>query len=261
MRKCVLLIAILVMFSFVARNVHSAPTVELLPTTHSVEKGSKFEIRVKIVTMEPISNVVIVPIVPEGFEVEPLTFHGVEMIQVDGKDKTVIKIPSLDERSAITIPVKIKTPGYLDSPRKRSGEFAFNVFFTGQKDSARVGGSLTSSISIRYTTSIGFYILAGLLGIILGHIVKIGNQNRKVITEAMQAETSIIRKLRIIAVYIFVSNMPALLTLLAVGFGVLLVLAKESVPVIGWPQATGLGVGLAILADEQLLMKIQSKPG
>jgi hypothetical protein len=52
--------------------------------------------------------------------------------------------------------------------------------------------------------------------------------------------------------------LTSLFTLLIVGFAALLVLSKDAIPVTGWHQAMALGIGLAILTDEQLLAKIKS---
>lgn len=258
MTKFILIIAILTGILFIASNMLATTTVEVLPTTQSVEKGSTFQIRVKISTIEQISDIRIVPIVPEGFNINPIASPGVEVIQDDNQKKAEIIIDRLNAGSALTASFKVDTPGYFDSPRKRNGEFVINVFYTSQKDKLPIKESQTISLSIRYTTSIGFYLLAGLLGIIIGHIVKIGTQNRKKITATAQAEEKITKKLLVVWRTIFVSHMPALLTVLAVGFGVLLVLAKDVIPVRGWPEAIGLGIGFAILTDEQLLMKLQA---
>jgi hypothetical protein len=43
-----------------------------------------------------------------------------------------------------------------------------------------------------------------------------------------------------------------------IGFGALLVMAKETIPVNSWHQSIALGIGLAVLSDEQLLAKFKS---
>ena len=56
---------------------------------------------------------------------------------------------------------------------------------------------------------------------------------------------------------ILVARMPLLLTLLIVGFGILLSLAKDALPVTSWHQAIALGIGIGILSDEQLITKLK----
>ncbi len=244
----------------------AAPSIKVLPTTQSVEKGGVFQIRVEISTTEPIKNISVVPIVPDGFLAEPMVTPGVKT----DKDGTAILIDHLDAGSAITISFKAWPPGFMGKPRKGDKEapystrgepksFIFNVFYTDL--TGKIEKSQTASINIRYTTSIGFYLLFGMLGVVIGHVVKMGTQNRTEISSAMAGNAAVPprarTKLKIASGYIFVSRLPALLTLLVVGFAALLTLSKETIPVTGWHQAMALGIGLAILTDEQLLAKIK----
>lgn len=250
----------LVFFSvFLGIGALSAQTVEVISSKQSVEKGSQFQINVKITTLEAISDIVISPIVPEGFSLHPVSVYGVTIISDNMNQKNIltVKIDHLNKGSSLIIPFRVQTPGYYDSPRKRKGDFAFNVAYTRNINGAPMEMSQTAGVNIHYTTSIGFYILAGMLGIILGHIVKAGNEKRQEILEAVNKKTSTAQKLLAVPYYIFVSRIPSLLTLLAIGFGALLVFAKDAVPVTGWPQAIGLGVALALLADDKILMKLQ----
>jgi len=95
---------------------------------------------------------------------------------------------------------------------------------------------------------------------VIGHIVKVGTQDRDEIRKAAEKGNAI-NKLAAVFRYIFVLRISGFLTILAVGFGALLVLARESLPVTGWDQAIALGIGLAILTDEQLLAKIKPPSG
>ncbi|MFX0202017.1 MAG: hypothetical protein ACFFCW_38385 [Candidatus Hodarchaeota archaeon] len=236
----------------------SAQTVEVISSTQSVEKGSQFQINVKITTLEAISDIVISPIVPEGFSLYPVSVYGARIISDNMNQKNIItvRVDHLNKGSSLIIPFRAQTPGYFDSPRKRKGDFAFNITYTRNINGAPMEMSQTAVVNIHYTTSIGFYILAGMLGIILGHIVKAGNEKRQVILKEFKNKTSTAQKLLTVPYHIFVSSIPSLLTLLAIGFGALLVLAKESVPVSGWPQAVGLGLALALLTDDKILMKL-----
>lgn len=250
----IVIITTLFMITFVFAN----PKIEILPTTTSVEKGSEFQLRVKITAVEPLQDIVISPIIPEGFKITPIASPGIETVKPDRSETGDITIAALEAGSSLTVSFRVHTPGYSDSPRKRNGEFVFNVFYLTQKDTLQVKGSETCSINIEYTTSIGFYLLAGLLGVILGHIVKVATKDRATITSAAQNEISIMKKLFIVGRHLFISQLPGLITILAIGFGVLLTLAREAVPVRGWPEAIALGIGLAVLTDEELLMKIKA---
>ncbi len=257
----------LVIMTCYAHGSAASPSIKMLPTTQSVEKGGVFQIRVEISTNEPIRNISVVPIAPDGFLARPMDTPGVKT----DKDETAIRIDHLDAGSAITVSFKAWPPGFLGKPREGDKEapystrgepktFIFNVFYSDP--TGKVEKSQTASINIRYTTSIGFYLLFGMLGIIIGHVVKIGTQNRSEIKSAIDSgdPTAISQKgykIRTASAYIFGSRLTSLVTLLVVGFAGLLVLSKDAIPVTGWHQAMALGIGLAILTDEQLLAKIK----
>ena len=246
----------------------ASPSIKVLPTTQSVEKGGVFQIRVEISTAESIKNISVVPIVPDGFVAEPMDTPGIKT----DKKGTAILIDRLDAGSAVTVSFRAWPPGFFGKPRNGDKEafystrgepktFIFNVFYTDP--TGKIEKSLTASINIRYTTSIGFYLLFGMLGIVIGHVVKIGTQNRSEIKSAIDSgdAAALSRKgykIRTASAYIFGSRLTSLITLLIVGFAALLVLSKDAIPVTGWHQAMALGIGLAILTDEQLLAKIKS---
>jgi hypothetical protein len=121
-------------------------------------------------------------------------------------------------------------------------------------------GNMRESISLRYTTTLGHYLIAGMLGVILGYFVKTVTQNREDITALLGRETALLGKVHRFLDYLFLTRMPLLLTLLVVGFGVLLSLAQDTLPVSSWHQALALGIGVGVLGDEQLITKIKS-PG
>lgn len=240
----------------------AAPSIKVLSTTQSVEKGGIFQIRVEISANEAIKNILIVPITPDGFVLDPMDLPGIKTSQTPPK----IQIDQLEAGSGITVSFKAWPPGLTGKPKRGDKEafydtrgelrnFIFNVFYTDLQ--GKVNKSQTASVSVRYTTSVGFYLLFGMLGIIIGHVVKTGTQNKTDISASFASTDTKSKKLFRASSYIFVQRLPAFLTLLIVGFGALLVLAKESIPVTGWLQAMALGIGLAILTDEQLLTKIK----
>lgn len=188
------------------------------------------------------------------------------------EDESVICIDRLDAGSALTIAFRLWPPDFWGNPRRGKKEapyytwgeaksFVFNIFYSSQKSGQQARTSQTVSVNLRYTTSIGFYLLLGLVGFVLGHVVKTGTKDRNEITAGLGGEPSFQRKFSFVLRYIFVWRLSAFFTILAVGFGALLVLARDSIPITSWHQAIALGTGLAILTDEQLLAKIKSSAG
>jgi hypothetical protein len=99
--------------------------------------------------------------------------------------------------------------------------------------------------------------MAGLFGVLLGFVVKIATQYRQEIAEALKDCETISHKTGQFFFQILITRLPLLLTLLIVGFGVLLSLAQDDLPVTSWHQAIALGIGIGILSDEQLITKIK----
>jgi hypothetical protein len=77
------------------------------------------------------------------------------------------------------------------------------------------------------------------------------------ITDSLKNSKTITQKTRIFIFEVLIARLPLLLTLLIVGFGVLLSLAKDGLPTTSWHQAIALGIGIGILSDEQLITKIK----
>ncbi|KAA0250600.1 MAG: hypothetical protein EDX89_22630 [Acidobacteria bacterium] len=240
----------------------SAPIVRVLPTAKVAEKGGVFQILVEITAEEPLSDVVLAPIPPDGFTVEPIPGPGVTP---DPKDVSV-RIPRLDARSSITVAFRVWPPNFLGRPRHAKKEapyyarggpksFTINVFYSSESSGGR--GSLTNRVEIPYTTSIGFYLLFGLVGLLLGHVVKTETKHRADVVESRKAASSRSGRIASTLGFVFLTRFPALLTSLVIGFGALLTMAKDAIPVASWHQAIALGIGLALLADEQLLTKVR----
>ena len=56
---------------------------------------------------------------------------------------------------------------------------------------------------------------------------------------------------------LFVARLPFLLTTLVIGFGVLLGIAQNGIPVGGAPAATALGIGIGVLGDDALIARVR----
>ena len=115
----------------------------------------------------------------------------------------------------------------------------------------------TEKISIRYTTSIGHYLAAGLFGVLLGFLVKIATQYKQEVTDSLKDSETTAQKTKILIFEVLIARFPLLITLIIIGFGVLLSLAKDGLPVTSWHQAIALGIGIGLLSDEQLITKLK----
>lgn len=261
------LLSVVVIIQLFVGIVLAATTVEVVPTKMNVEKGEVFQIRIKISTTESINNIIIDPIPPEGFRMEPIPSEGIETTP----DKSQIRINHLEAGSEQTVSFIVYTPSILGGLNisqplgrtlKEPKSFVFNIFYNESRKGINnseiiIQNVKTMQLNLRYTTNTFTYLISGLIGILLGHIIKVSTKNREEIEKKLEMATSRKDILYTILKYIFITRLPALLTIMVVGFGALLVLGQESVPVNSYDQAMALGIGLAILTDEQLLSKIK----
>lgn len=251
----------------------AAPTVTVTPTTKCIEKGGVFQIRVGVNTTENLKRVVIAPLLPNGFYAEPLPSPALRVAAMettsDKNNKRLkwIEIDELSAGSAITTSFIIWPPDIFGQPREGKKEgfydirepqsFAFNVLYNISKDGREVQGSVTISTDVRYTTAMSIYLFWGLIGVVIGYSIKMGTKNRDNITIIIGDETSFLNKSKRVGSYLVVTNLPAFLTIMIIGFGALLALARQAIPITDWHQSIALGIGLALLTDEQLLAKFK----
>ncbi len=273
-KKILMFFTILVVIQLIVNTAQAEPSVEIFPTKESVEKGDIFQIRIKVTTTESIDNIVIDSIPPEGFEIVPMPSMGVEINQA----KAEININHLEAGSEQIVSFKVFAPTVIGrlgnvlseinktdtSSTEEVQSFIFNIFYNESRNSANsdnltqyIQASQTKIINIRYTTDMSMYIIFGIIGIIFGHVIKISTKNREDIEVKLENIESSKSKLLAILNYIFLTRLPAFLTILVVGFGVLIVLAEKSPPVNSWDQALALGIGLSLLMDEELLSKFK----
>lgn len=275
-KKILMVFIIITVIQLIVNTAQAEPSVEIFSTKDSVEKGDIFQIRIKVTTTESIDNIVIDPIPPEGFEIVPNPSIGAEI----NKDEAEIRINHLEAGSEQIVSFEVTAPTligrlanlipniskkYKDtSSTEEVQTFVFNIFYNESKNSANsdnltqyIQASQTKMINIRYTTDMSMYLIFGIIGIIFGHVIKISTKNREDIDVKLEKIEYFKSKLLVILNYIFLTRLPAFLTLLTVGFGVLLVLAEKSPPVNTWDQALALGIGLSVLADEELLSKFK----
>ena len=265
----------------ISGTVYSSPTFEINTSSKTAEKGHTFQILITIKSDEPLHDIEIAVAEPEGFSAEAIASPGIVPVRKTVKkppniaknEKTVEKPPNiakiakLGRNSSITATFKVWTPKLWGGPQagaKKSlystrdpKKFPINIFYKNQHNSGEMNGSYSTIVTMRYTTSIGHYLAAGLFGVLLGFVVKIATQYKQEIDQSIKQNDTIQQKVKNLFYQIFVARLPLLLTLLIVGFGVLLSLAKDALPVTSWHQAIALGIGIGILSDEQLITKIK----
>lgn len=246
----------------------AAPSVEVIPSKMNVEKGDVFQIQIKISTTESLNNIIIDPIPPEGFVMKRIPSEGIETTL----DKSQIQINHLEAGSEQTVAFIVYSPSIFSGINtsqpegrtlKEPKSFVFNVFYNeSRKDTNNSEIAIqrvkTTKIDIKYTTDLIIYLISGLLGILIGYIIKISTKYREDLEKNLMNVTSLKVALPKILKYLFITRLTELLTILVIGLGALLVLAQESVPVNSFDQAISLGIGLAILTDEELLSKLKA---
>lgn len=266
MTRVFCLLSLLLLLSFSATTVLGAPVVELRSSAASAEKGHDFQIYVEIRTDEKLGDVTITGNEPEGFYIAAIPSPG---ITIDKQEKlhNVARVEGLSAGSSITVPFRVRPPDLSGKPHGAEKEslystrepktFAFNVLYNNGTDGVTDRGVVTRELKLRYTTSLGHYLLASLLGVFLGFVVKTATQYNTEISESIGSVTTLPRKVVRFFYEIFIARLALLITLLVVGFGVLLGLAQDSLPVSSWHQAIALGMGVGVLSDEQLITKVK----
>lgn len=249
-------------------TVWASPTVEVKSTSPVAEKAHSFQIHVVVTADQPLTNVTVAPVEPEGFALEAIGGEGLAPVK-NGEQGTTnaVRIANIPATGSVTVAFKVHPPDNFGRPwgQKKSSYystrepkvFGFNV--TGQEVTATESKLVraTRSVSLQYTTSIGFYLAAGMCGVLLGYLVKMATQYRDEINEKSKSATGL-RKLKVFLSEVFVARLPYLLTLAVLGFGILLVLAKDALPISSWHQAIALGIGIGVLSDEQLISKFKA---
>lgn len=253
---------------FLCDPVYSKPEFEITASTSAAEKGHNFQIHVKMKSTEALHEIVVSITEPDGFAVEAIESPGI-VIQKEEETNSrgVAIVDNLGVDSSITVAFSVTPPGLWGQTKsgvkkrlystREPKLFPVNVFYKVKKDSGMMEGMYTETLSIRYTTSLGLYIAAGLFGVLLGFIVKIATQYKQDIAESLNTMETTAEKVKTFFFELLVARLPLLLTLIIIGFGVLLSLARDGLPVSSWHQAIALGIGVGLLSDEQLITKIK----
>lgn len=241
------------------------PQISVVPSRPSVQKGGVFEIRMLISASEPLTGIAIAPLPPHGFYLEPIPSPHVD---VADSGRTV-RLGQLAGQSSLTVTFRVWPPRMFAGSRvpgdagpmstEEPKVFVFNVFYRLGRDSLVPEMSQTVSTTVAYTTNLGIYLFSGLIGALLGILIKTGTRSRAEIQQAARASAGVRRAISG-ARALVLANPAGVITSLIIAFGALLAMAKDGIPVAGWHQAVALGIGLAVLADDQLLSKFSGAP-
>ena len=254
--------------ALLCNQANSNPIFEISASSKVAEKGHTFQILVGLKTDAPIDDIVVSITEPEGFYIEAITSPGISSENKKIADfHSVLRIGNLGQKSSVTAVFKVWPPDLFGNPKvgekqslystREPKVFTVNIYYKTKSNSNITERVYSEKISIRYTTSIGHYLLSGLFGVLLGFIVKIATQYKQEITESLKKDDQLSQKVKAFFFEVFLARFPLLLTLLIVGFGLLLSLAREALPVTSWHQAIALGIGIGLLSDEQLITKIK----
>jgi len=221
-------------------------TFSVSASTTSVEKGEEFILYLRVRTDEVgLHRLTIRPELPLGFTL--------------AQERQPPEIPDpLEAGSSFVFSYRVRAPGYLEIGHGQGRgistrdpkNFIFNLSYRlGPNGPTR---HHAVDLTLRYTTSIYLYLVWGIVGLLLAHVIKSLAKHRGEAAPAFPSLSNIID-------YVFVRNLVGLATTLAIGFAVLVILARDTIPIRGWYDSFALGAILGMLGDEDLLGKLKIK--
>ena len=194
--------------------------LKLSSSTPQVRKGEVFKLYCLLTAEELLSEITILPNMPSGF---------------DCKWENEQELPAvLDKGSSFasvwTVIPPAQVTGWLEpgGDTREKKVFLFNTTYKINEHQVRQAVDLTLDYSISHY----LYIICGMLGIILGVLIKTLAKSQE-LRLGWEAAVSV-----------------------AIGFIVLLVLSRDRVPTKGWYDSIALGAAVAFLSDDKLLSKI-----
>jgi hypothetical protein len=209
----------------------------------SIEKGEDLRVDLEIRTaQEPLHHLQVEVVLPLGFTLKAPPSPIPDIIEAG---------------SSLVLPVTVQAPAQLSEVSDLSTRgvstrdpkiFLFNLSYTRGADGSKQYRS--TKFTLRYTTSMSLYLLSGTIGLLFAHIIKSLAKGRRDLEQQGASLGQILR-------YIFSKQLIGLVTILVIGFAVLVVLARETIPIQGWYDALALGVTLGMLGDEELLGKLR----
>jgi hypothetical protein len=102
-------------------------------------------------------------------------------------------------------------------------------------------------LPVDYAIPGSIYIVLGVVGLILGNIIK----TFTALKSNNQSSTNAFKS-------VFTDQIGGMLTSIAIGFVALLIFSRETIPTKGWYDTLALGAAIAVLSDEQLLSRVKA---
>lgn len=308
------------LFSLVALLVHQMnaygqdPARALVPkttvsaTVEIIEKGHPFQIILTVIGVDSLRAFSVTPLMPLGFCARPDSIAGALGVRI-ASDGTVY-VKGLDQLGSFRMLFTVEPPrdfrlardlldfglrrsngcthgrmaerqnqerNYLDTTRY-SKVFSFNVLY--QLTSGPPVGDVVE-LKVPYTTSQAVFVTGGMIGVVLGFLVKRRIQrsgttpvqtgespvtNAQLAPNAKQGWWTRLRQLFLNAKRGWWTRLRQLflnsdfLSTLIIGLGILLTLAQVNVPVSSFIASIALGVGIGVVSDETLISKLP-RPG
>jgi hypothetical protein len=253
------------------RPIAAQVKITITPSVETAEKGKVFEINARIETAQALDSLRIVALAPENFCVRPVPVSD-QRTYSTSTDGSVL-VPFLASSSAVTVQFRVVAPAQfrfskstclpadstklqarsLDNTRDNR-TFVFNGRYRPRSDT--VSHAWTEAVTVKYTTSQAIFLWSGMLGVVLGYVVK-SLTTRKPEADAVRAEAkTAVAKAGNVLVFLFGTSIDKLLTSLVLGFGALLTIQKSGIPVGGAASAVLAGITIGILADDALISRI-----
>ena len=164
----------------------------------------------------------------------------------------------------LLVPFRLTVPGWKSGWNEllvAAGRKQFALNYSYQTGDKGEPVRRSATFGITYVPSLFLYLVFGLAGILLGFYAKINIKNSAQIggMAAPEDGTNKVQQMAQKAGAVMGSTVPNLLTTLILGLAALLTLARSGIPVEHCYFALPLGIGLAMLADEELISKVKVK--
>jgi hypothetical protein len=207
-----------------------------------VERGQSVRVTLSVTTETPLTDATVHLRLPRGFMLRDSL--GTPTMASTRRESLILPGTTSFDYDAFapmfTSPFRrTRAPG-------DSVDFKFDVTYK-TLDTQKRG---EASVRVFYTTAKGIYYLSGIIGVLLGYLVKNLRAPRGPADGVERDSLSALRRT-------FSLNLPNMVVALLIGAVGLLFLAREAVPALNWNQALVLGIGLGLLGDETLLEKVR----
>lgn len=238
-----------------ASSVPAEPIFEIIRPDSILGPGKTVPVwvQIKVKPGSGLYKIGIEPSCPPGFVMKP-----------DSGTAFPLMVNGTRDSNDLLVPFRLTAPGWksgvnellVGAGRK---QFALNYSYQSEKSPDPV--HRTGTFGITYVPSLFLYLVFGLTGILLGFYAKINIKNSAQISGMTPPEegTGKVKMMAQKAGSVVGSTVPNLLTTLILGLAVLLTLARSGIPVEHCYFALPLGIGLAMLADEELISKVKVK--